>query len=352
VTAEKRFEQDLTLFKGQAEESDKSILITDPDGTIQYVNPAFERMTGYTAAEATGLNPRILKSGQQDEEFYTELWDRITAGEVWEAELTNQTKQGELFEVKQKIVPVTDKDDHITHFVGIEQDITEKMLTSQTIDVLNRVLRHNLRNALNVIDGHAELLEAEELDTEARRASIKTIRDQTEAMKKIAEKTADIREIWDLTDDHQTWDQLDITALIDAYRRQYPAAKITSRIDGEEMIQVRNAELFEQALDEAVENAIEHVDQSPPEVTIIVQRDPDTNQVRVSVSDNGSGVPELERHVIESGKETPLKHSLGVGLWLMEWVATTLGGELTIADNEPRGSVVTFHLPNADRSTS
>jgi sensor histidine kinase regulating citrate/malate metabolism len=65
-----------------------------------------------------------------------------------------------------------------------------------------------------------------------------------------------------------------------------------------------------------------------------------------SVADDGPGIPELEQHVIESGTETPLNHSLGVGLWVMEWVATTLGGELTIADNEPRGSVVTFQLPD------
>jgi sensor histidine kinase regulating citrate/malate metabolism len=74
--------------------------------------------------------------------------------------------------------------------------------------------------------------------------------------------------------------------------------------------------------------------------------------MRISVADNGPGIPELERHVIESGTETPLNHSLGVGFWLMEWVATALGGEFTIADNEPRGSVVTFRLPDAGRSIS
>jgi len=350
ITAEKRFEQDLTLFKEQAEGSSKAIMITDPDGTIQYVNPAFERITGYAAAEAIGLNPRILKSGQQDDEFYAELWEQITAGDVWEADLTNQTKHGELFEVRQKIIPVTDEHGNVTQFVAIEQDITEKMLTTQTLDVLNRVLRHNLRNSLNVIDGHAELLADEEMDPEARQVSIGAIRDQARAMQKIGEKTADIREIWDPTADHQTWDRFDIETLVDAYRSRYPDVAITARIDGEPAIHVRNANLFEQALDEAVENAIKHVDQSPPDVTITVRRDPDANQVCVSVADSGSGIPETERHVIESGEETPLNHSLGVGFWLMEWVTTTLGGELTIADNEPRGSVVTFRLPNADRS--
>ncbi|MDB2284477.1 PAS domain-containing protein [Halorubrum ezzemoulense] len=347
ITAKKRFEQDLTLFKEQAEESTKAIFVTDPNGTIQYVNPSFERITGYSSAEATGLNPRILKSGQQDDEFYTDLWDQITAGEIWEADLTNQTKHGELFEVRQKIIPVTDEDGNIVQFVAIEQDITEEMLTTQTLDVLDRVLRHNLRNSLNIIDGHAELLEDDEMDPEARQASLKAIRDQTKTMQKTAEKTADIRSIWDPAEDQQTWDRLDIEALIGTYQRQYPDAQITTKTDTA-MIQIRSAELFKQALDEAVENAIEHVDQSPPEVRITVQPASDGNHVCISVADNGSGMPEMERHVIESGEETPLNHSLGVGIWLMEWVTTTLGGELTIGDNEPRGTVVTFRLPNAD----
>jgi PAS domain S-box-containing protein len=348
VTAEKRFEQDITLFKEQADESTKAIIITDPEGTIEYVNPAFERITGYTATEAIGLNPRILKSGQQDDEFYAELWEQITAGDVWEADLTNQTKHGELFEVRQKIIPVTDEYGNITQFVAIEQDVTEEMLTTQTLDVLNRVLRHNLRNSLNVIDAHADLLETTEMDADARQASIDTIRKQVNAMQKIAGKTADIREIWDPTEDHRAWDGLDIETLIETYQRQYPDTEITGGIDGDGVIQVRNAELFEQALNEAVENAIDHVDRSTPAVTITVHRDPNTDQVCVSVADNGSGMPEMERHVIESGEETPLNHSLGVGLWLMEWATTALGGELSIGDNQPRGTVVTFRLPNAE----
>ena len=350
ITAEKRYEQDLSLFKRQAEGSYKAILVTDPEGTIEYVNPAFEEMTGYTAGEAVGRNPRILKSGQQDEAFYAELWDTITAGEVWEAELTNQTKYGELFDVSQRILPVTDEEGEITHFVAIEQDVTEKVLTTQALDVLNRVLRHNLRNSLNVIDGHAELLEDEALAPEARRASVAAIREKAESMRKIAEKTAEIRSIWDPTETPDRWERLDVESLVGTYRDRYPDAEITCAVEYDGEIQVRNAALFETALNEAVANAIDHADRSPPEVAITVRRDPDADRLDIRVADNGPGIPEIERRVIESGEETPLSHSLGVELWLMEWIATTLGGEVTIADNEPRGSVVTFRLPVGARA--
>lgn len=345
VTAEKRYEQDLSLFKAQAEESEKAIVITDSDGTIQYVNPAFERVNGYTAAEAIGRNPRILKSDQHDEELYAELWDTITAGDVWEAELVNKTKYGELYEAKHTITPVTNEDGEITHFVGIGEDITENVLTTQTLDVLNRVLRHNLRNAVNAIDGHAEILEDEELDPEARQASVAAIRDQAASMQKIAEKTTEVRSIWDRAETHETWDRLDMEALVETYRRQYPDADITCTIDWDGDVPVRNAELLEEAIDEAVTNAIQHTEQSPPEVTITVQRDPDADQVRIRVADNGPGIPEIERQAIESGYETPTSHAIGIDLWLMKWITTSLGGELTITDNEPRGSVVTFRLP-------
>lgn len=88
--------------------------------------------------------------------------------------------------------------------------------------------------------------------------------------------------------------------------------------------------------------------QSPAEVVITVERDHGNNQWRISVADNGPGIPELERQTIESDEETPLGHSLGIDLWLMNWITTTLGGSLTITDNDPTGSVVSFHLPSGN----
>jgi len=345
ITNEKRYEQDLSLFKVQAEQSENAVVITDSDGTIQYVNPTFERVNGYSPAEAIGRTPRILKSSQQDKEFYTELWETITDGDVWKSELVNKTKFGELYEAKQTITPVTDEKGDITHFVGMTEDITEDVLTRQTLGVLNRVMRHNLRNALNVIDGHAELLEDGELDPKSRRASVMAIREQAASMQNIGEKTAEIRSIWDRAETHERWEQLDIESLVETYQRQYPDVNITCTSGDTGDIHVRNTELFTNAIDEAITNAIKHTEQPIPEVAITVQRDLGADQFRITIADNGPGVPELERHAINSGEETPLGHSLGIGLWVMKWITTTLGGELIITDNDPQGSVITFQLP-------
>jgi len=170
ISARKAIEQEQALFEMQADAVEKSLFITDTDGTIQYVNPQFELTTGYTAEEAIGQTPRLLKSGEQDEAFYAELWETITAGEVWEATITNERKSGGQYKVKQKIVPITDEDGEITHFVSIEEDITDQEFTEEVLGVMSRVLRHNVRNSVTAMQGFAEMLEEKQEDPDDRAA--------------------------------------------------------------------------------------------------------------------------------------------------------------------------------------
>ena len=103
-----------------------AIVITDLTGKIQSVNPAFTVLTGYTAQEAVGQNPRILKSGKQDEAFYQKLWQTISSGQVWRGELVNCRKDGSLYTEEMTITPVRGADGRIARFVAIKQDITER----------------------------------------------------------------------------------------------------------------------------------------------------------------------------------------------------------------------------------
>lgn len=103
-----------------------AIIITDREGAIQWANPAWSELTGYSAQEAVGQNPRILKSGVQDEAYYKKLWDTILTGEVWRGELVNKRKDGSLYSEEQTITPVRDALGEITHFVAIKADITQR----------------------------------------------------------------------------------------------------------------------------------------------------------------------------------------------------------------------------------
>lgn len=108
------------------EQGPRGIMITGVSGKIKYVNPAFTRLTGYTAGELTGQNPRMLKSGKHDTRFYEEMWRTILAGEVWHGELVNRRKDGSLYDEEMTLAPVQDRAGALTGFVAFKQDVTER----------------------------------------------------------------------------------------------------------------------------------------------------------------------------------------------------------------------------------
>jgi PAS domain S-box-containing protein len=116
------------------------IVITDRQGLIQWCNPAFTHMTGYTAEEVAGQTLRILNSGQQAAEFYAQLWATILAGEVWRGELTNRRKDGRLYVEEQTIAPVLNEQREITHFVAVKQDVTERKQAEDRLERYNQDL--------------------------------------------------------------------------------------------------------------------------------------------------------------------------------------------------------------------
>ena len=124
VTARERVAVQMRQLTRAIEQSSSSVVITDAEGIIEYVNPYFCTLTGFTAAEAVGQNPRILKSGQTPPEVYTEMWRTIAEGRVWRGELINRKKNGEAYVESATISPVTDGGGRITHFVAIKEDIT------------------------------------------------------------------------------------------------------------------------------------------------------------------------------------------------------------------------------------
>ncbi|WP_372905505.1 PAS domain S-box protein [Rhodohalobacter sp.] len=114
------------VFLSALEQTPASIVITDVNGEIVYVNKFFTELTGYTFEEALGKNPRILKSGYQSDEFYRKLWKTIISGKIWKGELLNKKKDGTLYWEKATIKPITDKDGKITNYLAVKQDVTEE----------------------------------------------------------------------------------------------------------------------------------------------------------------------------------------------------------------------------------
>ncbi len=118
------------------EQSPASVVITDIDARIQYVNPRFTAVTGYSPEEVIGQNPRILQSGQTSSQLYPEMWAKVMAGQVWQGELINKRKNGELYWEECQIAPVRDANGLTTNYVAVKSDITERKKTSDEIKLL------------------------------------------------------------------------------------------------------------------------------------------------------------------------------------------------------------------------
>ncbi len=129
ITERKGMLENLSKLSKAVDQSPVSIVITNLAGDIEYVNPKFTQITGYTREEATGQNPRVLKSGDKSSDEYRELWERITAGMEWRGEFCNKKKNGEVYWERALISPIRDGANAITHFVAIKEDITASRRT-------------------------------------------------------------------------------------------------------------------------------------------------------------------------------------------------------------------------------
>lgn len=170
ISERKRSEEARSRLAAAVEHAAESIMITSPDGTIQYVNPAFERLSGYSRAEALGKTPRILRSGRMDDAFYQNLWTTLTGGQVWQGRFINKTKSGQLLEQEATISSIRDDRDNIINYVSVARDVTHEVeLEAQlrhaqkmeAIGTLAGGIAHDFNNMLSPILGYAELAMSE-----------------------------------------------------------------------------------------------------------------------------------------------------------------------------------------------
>jgi signal transduction histidine kinase len=221
-------------------------------------------------------------------------------------------------------------------------DITERQRRIQQLQVLNRVLRHNIRNELNAVIAHAEhACEQVESDPELVGRCLDTIVETSYRLTSLSETARQIQTA--LEPEHRAVTEQDLASLgrrlVSRAREEYP--DVTVEYDGPETMVVEATTSLQAGLWELVENACVHNDAAEPTVTVAVDR---RDRATVTIADNGPGIPEHERTVIEIGEETPLEHGLGLGLWLAHWTVEISGGMLSFETNEPRGSVVTVEV--------
>lgn len=196
ITRKKAHEIELDRLRTAIEQAGDMIVVVDKEGIIQYVNPAFERVTGYSISEAVGNSPKMLRSDKQSPEFYIEMWKTISSGQIWNGRMINRKKDGSEFVEELSIAPVVDKNGEVLSYIAVKRDVTEEdrmqqqLVHSQkmeTVGLLAGGVAHDYNNMLNVILGYADLLLESPKDqlTDDSRNCLEEIR-------KAAKRSADI----------------------------------------------------------------------------------------------------------------------------------------------------------------
>lgn len=215
------------------------------------------------------------------------------------------------------------------------RDVTDRETREQRLSVLNRVLRHNVRNKLDVILARADLV----ADDELRQG----IRESATDLLALSNKARDAEAM--MMDSTESPEPVDVSAVVrnvaEEFRTETPDAEISVTCP-EELTISSHRSILDNVLTELVDNAVTHSNDEPT-VDISASRVSD-GAVEVSVADDGPGIPERERQILADGTETQLEHANGIGLWFVNWAVVQLGGDLSFAENDPKGSVVTVRL--------
>jgi len=362
-------QRQLRLQDRAMDEAPIGITIADArraDNPLVSVNEGFEAITGYDEREALGRNPRFLQGPNTDPEPVAELRAAIEADRPVEVDVRNYRADGTPFWNRLTLTPVTDASGTVTHYLGLQRDVTASKERKQRLAVLNRVLRHNMRNKLNVIRGRTEQLQSARVErtppergertaadpatasdpsavdpsttdppTAGPSADSTTPDEAAEACRAIHDATDELLAIADqvrafdvvLDDDDRELHEVDLATLVRdvavAVGDRHPAASV--RVDTPAHATVRVHGTVESAL----ESVLELVATGEGAAATVRVRD-EGDAVVTEIRDRGDTLTAAELGVVAHGTETPLEHILGLELWLVRWAIEQSRGEFEV----------------------
>ena len=366
----RRAEGELRKFARVVEQTPVSVVITALDGSIEYVNPKFTDVTGYTIEEVLGKNPRILKSGEAPAEEYQRLWDTITQGREWRGEFHNRRKDGGLFWERATISPLRDGSGAITHYLAVKEDVTaqksleQQFLQAQKLESVGRLaggVAHDFNNLLTVINGYSEVL-LKELQTQdamyepvaeiraagARAASL-TQQLLTFSRRQVLQlENVDLNGI--IKDLHRMLGRL-IGEDIELLTRFAPSVP-RIRVDKNQMHQVI-MNLLVNARDAMPNGGRIIIETSTADFDSVIAESAPEEQagsyVILSVSDNGSGMDDGTKGRIFEPFFTTKEAGAGTGLGLstVYGIVAQSGGKIWVDSEVGRGTTMKLYFPVA-----
>lgn len=350
-------EEQVRKLTRAVEQSPVTVFITDTEGHIEYVNPKFTRLTGYTADEVQGKNPRFMKSGEQSREFYERLWTTILAGREWHGEFHNRKKNGELFWELSSISPVRDREGNVTHFVAVKEDVTERKLLEEErerliseLDAFAHTVAHDLKNPLSAVLGFAELLTAEgvELSDKDVRESLAAIEASSRKMHSIIEELLLLAGVRKAEVERRP---VEMAAVVSGavQRLSHMTAEHGPELAIPEQwpVALGHGPWLEEVWANYLSNAMKYGGKPP---RLELGADATEDKVRFWVTDNGPGLtPEQQSRLFMPFTRLHQARATGQGLGLsiVRRIMEKLGGEAWVESEPGQGSRFGFTLPAA-----
>jgi PAS domain S-box-containing protein len=366
----KRVVAELQSLRTAVEQSADTIVITDTAGTIKYVNPAFEKSTGYSAAEALGKNPRVLNSGEQSPEFYRDLWRTVASGKTWRGQFHNRRKDGTLYWESATISPVFNEGGEIIQFIAVKDDITDrKAMEANLLELLDRaesanrakseflaVMSHELRTPLNGVLGFADLLSETPLDPDQAEFT-RTIKNSGEHLLQVVNDILDFSSI-EKGSMRLASAPVPITELVESACATITKAASDKHIAfrceiarGLPREIVGDARRIRQILINLLGNAVKFTSSGSVAVSVSSAAADQRNFLEFSVRDTGPGMDPATIALLFkpfSQADSTMSRRFegtGLGLAISQRLAIAMGGIISVVSAPGEGSTFTLRLP-------
>lgn len=369
TTERKKADNQIKLLSRSIEQSPVIVVITNSEGNIEYVNPKFEKISGYHFDEVKGKNMRIFKSGFHNQEFYADLWNTILSGKDWQGEIQNKKKNGELFWENSLISPITNLEGEITHFVAVKEDITENkkiledlIIAKEKAEESDRLktaflanMSHEIRTPLNGILGFIDLLGKPDLNND------QSIRFRAIIKKSSARLLATINDIIEISKIESGQLNIYITEVNVNELMQYVHLFFKPEAESRKLSLIcgpilpenysytsTDKDKLESILINLIKNAIKFTEKGFVEFGCQYKN----SLYEFYVKDSGTGIPENKQKIIfnrfvqgDTSVTKPHEGS-GLGLSISKAYVEKLGGKIWINSKPGEGSTFYFTIGN------
>jgi PAS domain S-box-containing protein len=358
------------------ESAANSIIITDPEGTIEWVNKAFSQLTGYSKEEVIGKNPRdLVKSGKHPKSFFAALWKRISEGKVWHGKVINKRKDGSTYTEEQTISPVFNKNGNIIRYISVKSDITDKMILEKELtDAKEKAeessrlksaflanISHEVRTPMNGILGFAELLNRTNLSTDKHDKYVDVIMKSGQRMLRILNDLIDISKI-EAGETALNIEAFDLEESMAGFyefflpeaRKQGLELNYSTDIPSNQSIVQTDKTKVSQIFSNLISNALKYTDEGSVNFSCKVINE----ELFFEVSDTGVGISDaiidkiFDRFGRYEKHHVKFREGVGLGLAICKAYADILGGSLDVESKIGEGSHFTYSMPLCEETVN